>query len=376
MLEGQHILSIDADALTRESLRTVLTRQGAEVTTASTGSDGLEQAASPGHFDLIVLDLELPDMGGVEVLRRIRAKDQETTVVILTDADNVRPAIDATYQGADAYVRKQDLSLGNDPAALIDHLERAMARRASLVAQRQVEQMQADLYAIVTHDLRNPTSCIQTSAEMLLNDDYGPLTREQTELIEIIANCAVKMNTLINDYLEFARIDAGFLELARETTDLRALVEASLTAMQPQLRAKAQSLTADLPSQPLWSTVDPERFQRVVDNLLANAVKYTPRAGEITVRLRQHEDEAELTVADTGIGIPPEHLSTLFTKYHRVQGEATRGIPGTGLGLLIAKEIVAAHGGVITAASDGAGRGSTFTVRLPHAAHYHAGNAS
>ena len=365
-MDGRRILAIDDDALIREYMRVVLTRQGAEVTVASTGNEGLEESAALGKFDLILLDLVLPDINGVEVPKRIREHDQRVTMVILTGAGNVRLAIDATNWGADAYVRKQDLSLGSDPAELIYSLEQAMARRAGLVAQRQLEQLRSDLYAIVTHDLRNPTSCIQTSAEMLLNDSYGPLTQEQTELIEIIANSAVKMNALINDYLEFARIDAGYLTLSREVVDLHALVEASLSTIQLQIRTKAQKLVVDLPSAPVWSNVDPERFQQVVDNLLTNAVKYTPNGGAITVQLQQHDDVDELIVSDTGIGIPAEYLPTLFLRYHRVPGEATRGIPGTGLGLLIVKEIVTAHGGTITATSDGSGKGATFAVRLPH----------
>ncbi len=367
MLEGQRILAIDDDALIREYLRIVLTHQGADVAMAATGKDGLERCSMPDSFDIILLDLVLPDLDGVEVLKRIREHDQKVTIVILTAAGNVRVAIDAIRHGADAYVRKQNLSLGSDPAELIYSLEQASERRAGLVAQQKLEQVRADLYAIVTHDLRNPTSCIQTSAEMLLNGDYGTLTSEQTELIEIIANSAVKMSTLINDYLEFARIDAGFLKLSRETADLRALVQASLSTIQLQIRTKGQTLIADLPQEPIWSDVDSERFVQVVDNLLTNAVKYTPNGGTITVRLRSHDDVDELSVSDTGIGIPAEYLPLLFAKYQRVPGEAMRGIPGTGLGLLIVKEIVEAHGGTITATSEGKGQGSTFTLRLPRA---------
>ncbi len=366
MLEGRRILAIDDDALVREYLRIVLSRHHAEVTVAATGKEGLDRCAAPDSFDLILLDLVLPDLDGVEVLKRIREHDQKVTIVILTAAGNVRVALDATRHGADAYVRKQNLALGSDPAELIYNLEQAGERRAGLVAQQQLEQMRADLYAIITHDLRNPTSCIQTSAEMLLNGDYGPLTSDQTELVEIIANSAVKMSTLINDYLEFARIDAGFLKLSRETADLRALVQASLSTSQLQIRAKGQTLITDLPQEPLWGDVDSERFVQVVDNLLTNAIKYTPNGGTITVRLQRSNDADELCVSDTGIGIPQKYLPLLFAKYQRVPGEAMRGIPGTGLGLLIVKEIVEAHGGTITATSEGEGKGSTFTLRLPH----------
>ena len=102
---------------------------------------------------------------------------------------------------------------------------------------------------------------------------------------------------------------------------------------------------------PAW--IDAERLKQVLDNLLSNAIKYTPQGGQITFRLRVEEGQAALSVSDTGRGIPPQHLTKLFTKYHRVPGDATRGILGTGLGLLIVKEIVEAHGGTVQVVSEG-----------------------
>ena len=111
---------------------------------------------------------------------------------------------------------------------------------------------------------------------------------------------------------------------------------------------------------------DAERLKQVLDNLLSNAIKYTPERGQITLVLRVEGEQAVLQVSDTGRGIPKAALPQLFTKYHRVPGEATRGILGTGLGLLIVKEIVEAHGGSVQVASDGVpGSGSVFTIRIP-----------
>ena len=365
MLQNKRILAIDDDTLIREYLRVVLTRQGADVVTASTGEDGLALWEGPGTFDAILLDMILPDLDGVEVLKRIREKDTVVTIVILTGAGDIRSAIAATHHGADAYVQKQDIPLSDDPAALFYALEQAFERRAGIATRQQLEDVRADLYAIVTHDLRSPASVIQTSAEMMLDGEFGPLAPEQVELIEIISKSAMKMNALISDYLDFAQIDAGYLRLTFEDVDLQELIQESVRMVRLQAQVKRQTLTVELPPEPLLCLLDPDRVQQVLDNLLTNAIKYTPEGGIIKLSLRKENHTATITVSDTGIGIPAEHLAFLFTKYHRVPGLATRGIRGTGLGLLIVKEIVEAHGGTVTAESPGPGKGSTFTVRLP-----------
>ncbi len=365
MLENKRILVIDDDALIREYLRIVMTRQGANVVTASTGEDGLALWKRPGTFDAILLDLVLPDLDGMEMLKRIRGKDEVVTIVILTGAGDVHSAIAATHNGADAYVQKQDISLSNDPVALYYNLEQAFERRAGIAARRQLEDVRADLYAIVTHDLRSPASVILTSAEMMLDGEFGPLAPEQAELIEIISKSAAKMNVLISDYLDFAQIDAGYLRLTFEDVDLRDLVQDSVRTVRLQAQVKRQSLIVELPPEPLVGLLDPERLQQVLDNLLTNAIKYTPEGGSIRLQLREEKGSATITVSDSGIGIADEHLASLFTKYHRIPGQGTRGIRGTGLGLLIVKEIVEAHGGTVAAESPGPGKGSTFTVRLP-----------
>lgn len=177
---------------------------------------------------------------------------------------------------------------------------------------------------------------------------------------------ASKLVGLINDYLDFATIDAGYLRLDRRDADFRAVVEEAVRQTGPQAEVKQITLAADLPPGPVRARVDAERLGQVLDNLLSNAVKYTPEGGRVTVRLRTAGEHALLWVSDTGVGIPPEQVPALFHKFHRVPGETTRAIRGTGLGLLIVKEIVEAHGGVVRVESEGVpGRGSTFVVSIP-----------
>ncbi len=366
MLKGKRILAVDDPAAVRSYLQAILAPQCTSVDVAGTGREGLEMCTGDERYDFVLLDLILPDMNGIEVLERIRQEDDETTVVILAGTGGVKSAIAAVQCGADAYVEKQDIAVGSDLTEFLYVLEQALEHRAGLVARRQLQEVKADFYSMVTHDLRTPASGILTATQALLGGMAGPLTPEQTELFDIIQQSADKMLRLVNDYLDFAKIDAGYLRLNLGDVELREIVEASTHLVRLQSQSRHQTLILDLPPDPVPARADAELLLRVLDNLLSNAVKYTPEGGRITVQLRVEGGQAVLRVSDTGMGIPPTQLSALFTKYHRVPGEATLGIRGTGLGLLIVKGIVEAHGGTVRAESEGVpGKGSTFIVSIP-----------
>ena len=366
MLKDKHILAIDDSVSIRKYLQAILTPHCAGVDVAATGREGLEMCIGDERYDLVLLDLLLPDMNGIEVLECIREVDDETAVVILTGVGGVKSAIAAVQRGADAYVEKQDIAVGSDLAGFFYALEQALEHRAGLVAQRQLQEVRTDFYSMVTHDLRSPASSIITATEMLLDGAAGPLTSDQAKLFDIVKRSADKMLDLINNYLDFAKIDAGYLRLNLGDVELGEVVKASVHLIQLQAQSRSQTLTLDLPPDPVHARADAERLIQVLDNLLSNAVKYTPDGGRITVQLGVEDGWAVFRVSDTGMGIPPVQLPALFTKYHRVPGEATRGIRGTGLGLLIVKEIVEAHGGAVRAESEGVeGRGTTFIASIP-----------
>ncbi len=380
MFDKKRILAIDDSMAIRSYLCTVLTKQGAVVDGAATGQAGLEalrhqsqsQSKSQSQsqpVDLVLIDLILPDIGGIEVLRRIRAEDQTVTVVILTGAGGIKSAISAVQLGADAYVEKQDISSEDGLIEFYHILQQAMARRGGLVAQKQLAEAKADFYSMVTHDLRNPAGYIQTAIQMLdllLQNPMEADIADRDELVEIIRLAADKLMGLINDYLDFAKIDAGYLKLSKHQVDLVQIADDTIHLIKIQAQARHQKLVLDLPPGPVMAYVDADKFRQVLDNLLSNAVKYTSVGGTITLALRVEGDEAIFTVSDTGQGIHPTQIPALFTKYHRVPGNATLGIAGSGLGLLIVKEIVEAHNGSVEVTSTGvAGQGATFTTRIP-----------
>jgi len=366
MFEGKRILTVDDSITIRAFLRRLLTEQGANVDAATTGEEALAFCRLGQKYDLIILDLLLPDTDGIEILRQIRMSDDESAIVMLTGMGGVKSAITAVQHGADGYIEKHDLNVGGDHAEFFYALGQALQRRAGLVAQKQLSQVRADFYSMVTHDMRNPAAASVMIVNLLLEDYADSLTPAQIELLSMANDASRKLLSLINDYLDFAKIDAGYLKLDCQNVDLRGVIEAGLRLGRMQAQSRGQTITLDLPAQPVQSYVDVERVKQVVDNLVSNAVKYTPEGGQITVQLRAEGKFAVLRVADTGQGISKSQMEVLFSKYHRVPGETARRIQGTGLGLFIVKQTAEAHGGSVSVESEGVpGQGSTFIVKLP-----------
>ena len=366
MFENKRVLIIDDADTIRTYLRNVLAPKNASVDGAATGQDGIRKC-SEHHYDLILLDLLMPDMDGIEVLQQIRAKNDTSTIVMITGHGGIKSAIAAVQLGADGYIEKQDItSTIRDHVEFLYALEQAMDHRAGIVAQKQLERIRADLYSMITHDLRNPATLIVMAANMLTETTSESLSTRQRELVEMIEGAANQLMHLTGDYLDFARIDGGYLRLDFEETDLIQIIEASAQLVELQTRVKGQTLTLDLPPEPVLAWVDGEWLRQVLDNLFSNAVKYTPEDGHIALRLWIEDDHAAFEIRDTGIGIAPDQQPIMFTRYHRVKNAETRSIPGTGLGLIIVKEIVEAHGGTIHVESEGiAGKGTTFTFQIP-----------
>ena len=340
---------------------------------------------------VILQDLVMPGMDGLELLAHFRANPgtAETPIIVLSTKEDPVVKRDAFETGASDYlvklpdrvellarVRYHSLACVNqrrraEIAAALRASQRSLAERVSQLqaALDEIEALQrskADFYSMVTHDLRNPAGNVVVAAKMLLQGKGGELSPRQEQLVQISATAGEKLLRLITDYLDFAKIDAGYLRLDREQADLAEVVRRAASSSEPQAQVKRQELRVDLPSSPVLGVVDAPKLEQAVENLLSNAIKYTADEGSITVTLARAGMHGRITVRDTGAGIAPELLPTLFAKYHRLPGEASRTSGGTGLGLLIAKEIVEGHGGTIAVHSTGvAGEGTTFEIEVP-----------
>jgi PAS domain S-box-containing protein len=228
----------------------------------------------------------------------------------------------------------------------------------------QLAQLKNTFVNAVSHELRTPLTSIRGYAEFLEDRIGGPLTPMQDEFVHHIALGTRRLARLVDDLLDFARLEAGTFRLARETIEVRDLVDDVVSSLQPQALAMQVPLTVALPPDEVWLCADPQRVEQVLTNLIHNALKFTPAGGQVSVTLRVEGDDALISVADTGVGIAPEHQGHIFEKFFQVSHASPSGIGGSGLGLFIAKSLVEAHGGHIGLES-AAGRGSRFWFALP-----------
>jgi signal transduction histidine kinase len=230
---------------------------------------------------------------------------------------------------------------------------------------QQLDRMKSDLLANVSHELRTPLTAIQGYAEAMEEGLMGAVTREQRDALAVVQRNGRRLVGMIEQLLGFSRLEAGVgkLELAAfDLGEVAAQVVGSVRAGHGQkVDLRHEALAAGLP--PVWG--DAGRIAQVLENLVTNAVKFTPAGGEVRVRLRRRgPDEVEVEVADRGIGIPAAAQPKVYDRFYQVDGTSTRGYGGLGLGLAIVREILAAHGRGIVLESE-EGMGTTFRFSLP-----------
>jgi two-component system phosphate regulon sensor histidine kinase PhoR len=236
---------------------------------------------------------------------------------------------------------------------------------------RRLERVRQEFVANVSHELKTPLSVIKACVETLLDGAMDD-PQHRSSFLQQIAEQAERLHALILDILSLARIESGSEALESEAVPLAPLVAACVERHQARAKAKNQLLEAMPPSSPpdvngdIAAWADEEAVNQILDNLIDNALKYTPPGGRIGVRWRAEDGQICLEVEDTGIGIPEQDLPRIFERFYRVDKARARALGGTGLGLSIVKHLVQAMHGSIQARSR-LGRGTTFSIRLPRA---------
>ena len=228
---------------------------------------------------------------------------------------------------------------------------------------RAADRLKDEFVALISHDLRTPLTSIMGYLELTLDDT--PLSDEQRGYLEVVERNSQRLLHLVNDLLFVARLEAGQLDLNPAQLDLAGIVRQAVEEAMPRAQAKGVTLTCNAEDLPKL-TADKGRMFQLLDNLVSNAVKFTPEGGSVAVRVTREEDGACVEVADTGIGIARADLDRLFERFFRASTARDEQIPGTGLGLYIARAIVEAHGGSIHVTSE-RGAGTTFRAELPFA---------
>jgi PAS domain S-box-containing protein len=265
------------------------------------------------------------------------------------------------FTGADARL----LQLVADRAALA--IENAFLYEAERTARADAEaanRAKDQFLAMLAHELRNPLAPIRSAVHVIGRLATDPTVRRARDIVE---RQVAHLARLLDDLLDVARITRGKIELFKAPLDLQSVVTEAIEATRAALDAKGHAIHVSFPDGPLQVEADPTRLVQVVANLVNNAAKYTPARGTIRVTGRRDGDWARLSVADNGIGIPPEMLAHVFDLFAQVDPSFARSEGGLGVGLTLVRSLVELHGGSVSARSEGKGRGSEFVVRLPAA---------
>ena len=226
---------------------------------------------------------------------------------------------------------------------------------------KELNQLKTDFVNSVSHDLRSPLSGILIAVHLM--SQMGEVNDIQSELLETIEGRVSVMSRLIDDLLDVSKIEAG-IDMDLEPRALSTITREVTTSLIPLARDKSIHLLQEFPETPITALVNATRIRQVIHNLVANAIKYTPDGGQVTVKVFEQDNETRIQVIDTGVGIPASDQPHIFEKFYRVRGDHVEGIKGTGLGLAIAQGIIEKHHGRIWLESV-FGEGSTFTVALP-----------
>jgi len=232
-----------------------------------------------------------------------------------------------------------------------------------ITAYKQLDQMKSDFVNMVAHELRSPLVSIRQINSVLIEGLAGPLAEKQQEFVKRGMNKIDSLLELINDLLDVARIEAGKMVQHRVPTDMGRIIEETVALMGPRAQEQGIHLTHSCEGlKPVLA--DPKNMEEVINNLVSNAVNYSPEGGLVMIIARGLAEYMEIKVEDTGVGISPEELPKIFDKFYRVKHPKTRQVMGTGLGLAIVKGVVEAHHGTIDVESV-VDRGTTFRVLLP-----------
>lgn len=244
-------------------------------------------------------------------------------------------------------------------------LTTARERKFNRQKQLEVQTAKDDLLSLASHQLRTPATVVKQYVGMLLQGYGGKISRKQTGMLQHAYDSNERQLEVINQLLYVARLDAGRIALHKEKkVDIGELLKEVCDEQAVEAKQRRQKLTCKVPKRPLRAEVDPQYFRMALDNLVNNAIKYTPNKGSITAGVRKLNGDMLITIADTGIGIDEARRATIFEKFTRLENELPANVSGSGIGLYITDQIVRLHGGRIEVMSS-RGHGSSFTIRLP-----------
>ncbi len=274
----------------------------------------------------------------------------------------IHDMMEASNRIADGHYDERVGVPGNPATGEIDELAQlAVSFNRMASALEKNEEIRRRLIGDVSHELRTPLATIKGYMEGLIDGVLPP----EPGTFQKVRREASRLQRLVDDLQELSRVEAGSYILQKCGMPVMALVEATVARLAPQFAEKGVALETDIPSGLPEVVVDEDRIGQVMLNLVGNALQYTPPGRTVRIRARRTQNKVQITIEDTGVGIPPEHLPHIFDRFYRVDKSRSRAGGGSGIGLTIAKHLVEAHSGRIWAESEGRGKGSMFIFTLP-----------
>ena len=370
------ILVVDDEVGIREGCRRVLVPQGFAVDVAENGPIGLRKLRE-SRYDVLLLDIMMPGMSGMEVLRQARQIDPDLICIIITGYATVELAVQAVREGAHDFIAKpfsadlllQVINRELERRALRKEAERVRAleeearelARAKAELQK-LEAVEGRFMLSLVHILRAPVAVLQNTIQ-LIRQGYIP-PEEQPEMLERAETRAGELLATLDDLLLLAYLKEGIGLSRVEAVSLAEALEGVLATMRPRAERRGVSLEADVRDTPRVRA-NPDHLRALWSHLIDNAIRYTPSGGRVTVSLWADPERnlAVGAVSDTGIGIPADEIPRIFEEFYRTEEGKRMQETGTGLGLPIVRQVVEIYGGTLEVESE-VGRGTTFRFTL------------
>ncbi|BAY33392.1 response regulator receiver sensor signal transduction histidine kinase [Nostoc carneum NIES-2107] len=396
MEETLKILVVDDDEVDRMAVRRALKQAGVSMELSEVGvcNDAISTLKTT-TYDCVFLDYRLPDADGLTLIQKLRALEIKVPIVVLTGQGDDQIAVELMKAGATDYLSKAKVSaeilaqvLRNairvhraEMQAALAHQqlkesnEQLLRKNQELERQRQqihlqnlrlleASRLKSQFLATISHELRTPMNAIIGFSQILLRPKFGQLTNQQKDMVERILNNGKHLLMLLNEVLDFSKLEAGRFELKPEWVDLPKIIDATVAEVSSLAEVKNLSLSVQIDLENPLIFNDSSRIQQILVNLLSNAIKFT-ESGNIGVEVSElPTDSIAITVRDTGIGIASRDFKLIFEAFRQVDQSITRKYPGTGLGLAIVDSLVKMMNGRIILKSL-LGVGSMFRIELP-----------
>jgi signal transduction histidine kinase len=376
------ILIVDDDPQIVVDLKKYLSDDGYSPFLASKSSDALEMLINEKDYDVVLLEINMPTLDGVTVLKRLQDAGCDTAVIMMTGHGSEELAVECMRNGAEDYISK--------PFALEDMLlriERARAHHIDLIEKRQLQQEKEEFILMLSHEMKNPLTAVIGSIDIIREECLGPINEEQADYLQSAIDSCNEVVVMIDNLNDIRKFETEKIQMSICTYNAHDLITKIATQFARQAKHYGIKFNVCLGSGTAKISVDKSSFSRVLGNLFGNALKFSPEGGTISVSTHEFTAKAlhtlkipghttlppvfnqtgsciKITVSDTGNGIAGDELHHIFDRYAQFTGNAVRERGGAGLGLAYCKLAVESFNGMIWAEPED-GEGSEFVILLP-----------